>query len=108
MYDERLDRKGHPASANVAVTWLPCADSASPAIVSYRQMLQNGAKAMVAAARSAVTMPLAQLGALDMMPQCSYWSSSPSLSNTQLYPYCVSSAAPYPMPHASFTGKLLS
>eukprot|EP00966_Prymnesium_polylepis_P189686 4395070-Prymnesium_polylepis.1 len=52
--------------------------SASPAIVSYRQMRADGAVAMVAAARSAVSMPLAQLGEIDHMPQCSYWSSSPS------------------------------
>jgi hypothetical protein len=71
-----------------------CADSASPALVSYRQMMQGGPNAMVAAARSAVSMPLAQLGALDTMPQCSYWSSSPSLSDKQLYPYCAPSFAP--------------
>ena len=63
--------------------------SASPAIVSYRQMRADGAVAMVAAARSAVSMPLAQLGEIDHMPQCSYWSSSPSLSDAQLYPYCA-------------------
>eukprot|EP00966_Prymnesium_polylepis_P196168 4546839-Prymnesium_polylepis.1 len=63
--------------------------AASPAIVSYRQMRADGGVAMVAAARSAVSMPLAQLGEIDQMPQCSYWSSSPSLSDTKLYPYCT-------------------
>ena len=74
----------------MAMTRLLCADSAASALVSYRQMTQAGAHAMVGAARSAVSMPLAQLGALDVMPQCSYWSSSPTLSDTQLYPYCAS------------------
>eukprot|EP00966_Prymnesium_polylepis_P001341 30742-Prymnesium_polylepis.1 len=63
--------------------------SASPAIVSYRQLKADGGMAMVAAARSAVSKPLAQLGEIDMMPQCSYWSSSPSLSDSLLYPYCA-------------------
>ena len=63
--------------------------SASPAIVSYRQLRADGGMAMVAAARSAVSKPLAQLGEIDRMPQCSYWSSSPSLSESKLYPYCA-------------------
>ena len=62
--------------------------SASPAIVSYRRVRADGGVALVGAARSAVSTPLAQLGEVDKMPQCSYWSSSPSLSDTQLYPYC--------------------
>jgi hypothetical protein len=84
----------HPAITHMAMARLLCADSASPGLFSYRQMVQAGAHAMIGAARSAVSMPLAQLGALDVMPQCSYWSSSPSLSDTQLYPYCASSLAP--------------
>ena len=61
----------------------------SPAIVSYRQMKADGAMAIVGAARSAVSKPLAQLAAIDKMPQCSYWSTSPSLSDESLYPYCA-------------------
>jgi len=61
--------------------------SATPATVSYRQMVADGGVAMVAAARSAVSGPLATQGKIDQIPQCSYWSSSPSLSDTLLYPY---------------------
>jgi hypothetical protein len=92
----------HPAITHMAMARLLCADSASPGLFSYRQMVQAGAHAMIGAARSAVSMPLAQLGALDVMPQCSYWSSSPSLSDTQLYPYCASLLV-CPESHKSFT-----
>jgi hypothetical protein len=82
--------RGHLETADPAMTRLSSrADSASPAIISYRQMVQGGAQAMVGAGRSAVSMALAQLGNLDAMPQCSYWSSSPSLSDTNMYPYCA-------------------
>ena len=50
-------------------------------------MKEDGAQALVGAARSAVSMPLAMLSKIDAMPQCSYWSSSPTLSDTALYPY---------------------
>ena len=63
--------------------------SATPATISYRQMKEDGSTAMVAAARSAVSGPLATQGKIDKIPQCSYWSSSPSLSDTLLYPYCA-------------------
>jgi|EP00966_Prymnesium_polylepis_P108910 hypothetical protein len=43
----------------------------SPAIRSYRIVLKDGGYAIVAAARSAVSTPLAQLGAIDRMPQAS-------------------------------------
>ena len=43
--------------------------SASTAIVSYRQMKAAGGTAMVAAARSAVSRPLALLGEVDKIPQ---------------------------------------
>jgi hypothetical protein len=81
----------HPAitHADVAGGMARVADSASPAIVSYRQVVQNGAHAMIGAARSAASLPLALLGAVDTMPQCSYWSTAPSLSNMRLYPYCA-------------------
>jgi hypothetical protein len=62
--------------------------SATPATVSYRQMIADGGTAMVAAARSAVSGPLATQGKIDQIPQCSYWSSSPSLSDVLQYPYC--------------------
>ena len=61
--------------------------SATPAIVSYRQMKADGSMAMVGAARSAVSGALATQGKIDQIPQCSYWSSSPSLSDKLLYPY---------------------
>jgi hypothetical protein len=63
--------------------------SESPAIMSYRKLLIAGERALVGAARSAVSQPLAMLGNIDKLPQCSYWSSSPSLSNKLLYPYCA-------------------
>ena len=56
-------------------------------------MKEDGAQALVGAARSAVSMPLAMLSKIDQMPQCSYWSSSPSLSDTLLYPYCAPPSA---------------
>ena len=67
--------------------------SESPAIDSYRQLITSGERALVGAARSAVSQPLATLGKIDKLPQCSYWSSSPSLSNKLLYPYCAPRAA---------------
>jgi hypothetical protein len=54
-------------------------------IGSYRQLVWRGAHAVVGAARSAVSTPLAQLGAVDEMPMMSYWSSSPSLSDKSIY-----------------------
>ena len=80
--------------------------SARPAVVAYRQLKADGATAMVAAARSAVSMPLALLGGIDQMPQCSYWSSSPDLSNTQLYPYCESFSAPFVGGHCTSCSSL--
>ena len=65
--------------------------SESPAINAYRQLVAAGEQAVVGAARSAVSAPVATLGKIDKMPQCSYWSSSPSLSNKLLYPYCAPS-----------------
>ena len=46
-----------------------CGAIRAAAIVSYRQMLQDGGKALVGAARSAVSKPLATLGKSDKMPQ---------------------------------------
>jgi hypothetical protein len=67
--------------------------SATPATISYRQMIVDGGTAMVAAARSAVSGPLATQGKIDQIPQCSYWSSSPSLSDVLQYPYCERAAS---------------
>jgi len=61
--------------------------AATTATISYRKMRAEGSTAMVAAARSAVSVPLATQGKIDQIPQCSYWSSSPSLSDELLYPY---------------------
>ena len=47
----------------------------------------HGVHGIVGAARSAVSTPVAQLGAVDHMPQLSYWSSSPQLANKAVYPY---------------------
>ena len=47
----------------------------------------RGVHGIVGAARSAVSTPVAQLGAVDRMPQLSYWSSSPRLSDKAVYPY---------------------
>ena len=74
--------------------------SATPATVSYRQMRADGGTAMVAAARSAVSGPLATQGKIDQIPQCSYWSSSPSLSDVLQYPYCERGPA-HPPPASS-------
>eukprot|EP00966_Prymnesium_polylepis_P295186 6816880-Prymnesium_polylepis.1 len=63
--------------------------SPTPATISYRQMLVDGGTALVGAARSAVSTPLATQAKIDTIPQCSYWSSSPSLSDVLQYPYCA-------------------
>ena len=47
----------------------------------------QGVHGIVGAARSAVSTPVAQLGAVDRMPQLSYWSSSPQLADKTVYPY---------------------
>lgn len=46
-----------------------------------RQALKNNAQILIGAARSAVSLPLALVGAVDETPQISYWSSAPELSN---------------------------
>ena len=81
---------------NLEVTLYNTGLSESPAIVSYRKLLADGRRALVGAARSAVSTPLAQLGKIDRIPQCSYWSSAPALSNKLLYPYCAQPDAPLP------------
>jgi len=40
----------------------------------------------VGAALSSVSTMLATLGSIDQVPMCSYWSSSPALSNKEAYP----------------------
>ena len=67
----------------------------SKALASYNELLADGGEAIVGAARSAVSMPLASLAKIDEVPQCSYWSSSPDLSNKLDYPYCASALLPY-------------
>ena len=57
------------------------------AIRGYLDGRSKGARALIGAQRSAVSMPLALLSGIDQIPQCSFWSSSPSLSNKLLYPY---------------------
>lgn len=54
--------------------------SASPAIVSYRQMRADGGQALVGAARSAVSTPLAQLAEIDQVPQVAttHWNAKRS------------------------------
>ena len=54
-------------------------------IISYREAVEQGAHAIVGAARSAVTMPIATLSAIDKLPMMSYWSSSPELSEVGHY-----------------------
>ena len=55
-------------------------------IRAYRDGFSLGSRAVIGAARSAVSTVLSLLGAIDSVPMCSYWSSSPSLSNKALYP----------------------
>ena len=55
-------------------------------IEAYREGLANGGQVFVGAARSAVTTILSMLAGVDDIPGCSYWSSSPALSNKALYP----------------------
>jgi len=47
----------------------------------YREARGAGAVAVVGPARSAVSQPLAYLGAEDSVPLVSHWSSSPDLSD---------------------------
>ena len=67
------------------------ADSSSqpiPGIRAYRELTTHfGASAIVGAARSAVSSPIAHIGGCDHVPQLSYWSSSPALSNKEDFPY---------------------
>mmetsp|Transcript_27157 Transcript_27157/g.67229 ORF Transcript_27157/g.67229 Transcript_27157/m.67229 type:complete len:877 (-) Transcript_27157:365-2995(-) len=55
-------------------------------IRAYRQHREAGAHAIVGAALSSVSTVLATLSSIDRVPMCSYWSSSPSLTNKQTYP----------------------
>jgi len=57
------------------------------AMLQYRQFSADGAVAMVGAARSAVSTPLATQGKIDQIPQCSFWSSSPALSDVLQFPF---------------------
>eukprot|EP00966_Prymnesium_polylepis_P253720 5863971-Prymnesium_polylepis.1 len=47
----------------------------------------NSFDAIVGAARSGSSKEVARLAKLDAVPQCSYWSSSPTLSNKLEFPY---------------------
>ena len=63
--------------------------SASPGIVAYRRLLTDGTQGIVGPTLSSIAQPLAQLGKIDRMPQCSHAASSETLSNKLLYPYCA-------------------
>eukprot|EP00966_Prymnesium_polylepis_P313292 7239093-Prymnesium_polylepis.1 len=54
-------------------------------IRAYRSAINASADAIVGAARSAVSTPVSLLGAVDKMPQISYWSSSPTLADKNIY-----------------------
>ena len=54
---------------------------APTAIEAYRSAETAGVDGIIDGASSAVNVHLAQLGALDALPQLSYYSSSPGLSN---------------------------
>ena len=53
---------------------------------AYREAERTGTAAIVGPARSAVSLPLGYLGAVDGMPLVSYWSSSPSLAEQKNFP----------------------
>ena len=62
--------------------------SNSLAVSSFLQMQTgDGVNAVVGPARSAPSLTTAFIGKTYKMPQCSYWASSPLLSNKVLYPY---------------------
>ena len=75
------------ANINLTATMYDSGYRVSPGIRAYRKSAEDGGLALVGAARSAVSLPLAQLAAIDHIPQCSYWSSSPTLSDSMQYPY---------------------
>ena len=51
-------------------------------VASYRALLSAGATALVGAGRSSVTTPVGLLSAHNVVPMVSYWSSSPTLSDS--------------------------
>ena len=54
----------------------------STGVASYRALLSAGATALVGAGRSSVTTPVGLLSAHNVVPMVSYWSSSPTLSDS--------------------------
>jgi hypothetical protein len=78
--------------------------SAPTALLSYRQMQADGGQAIIGAARSAVSGPLALQAKIDEIPLCSYWSTSAGLSDVLQYPYCARTAALVHIPRKSLPG----
>tara|TARA_B110001452_G_scaffold196118_1_gene166099 strand:- start:4103 stop:8938 length:4836 start_codon:yes stop_codon:yes gene_type:complete len=55
-------------------------------LTAYRAALAAGPPhGLLGPPRSAVSVPTAQLGAIDSLPQLSYWASSPTLSDKSIY-----------------------
>ena len=71
-------------------------------IEAYRNALAASAHGVVGAARSAVSTLVANLGAVDKVPQISYWSSSPALSDKSIYSHFART-----FPSDAETGKFL-
>ena len=71
-------------------------------IKAYRNALAASAHGVVGAARSAASTPVANLGSIDKIPQISYWSSSPALSDKSSYSHFART-----FPSDAETGKFL-
>ena len=56
-------------------------------ITAYRELRAAGVHALVGSARSATSTTVARLAAVDKLPQVSYWSSSPGLSDKDDFPF---------------------
>ena len=95
-----------PPSAGHTVASLPYDSGSNKAdsIKSYRLARAAGAHAIVGAARSACSIPIAMLGGIDAMPQVSSSSSSHTLSNKEDYPFF---ARTYPSDNAITEVELL-
>eukprot|EP00966_Prymnesium_polylepis_P119322 2757579-Prymnesium_polylepis.2 len=54
---------------------------------AYLALRTAGVVGIVGPAMSSLSVPVATVGGLDMLPSLSYWSSSPTLADKEAYPF---------------------
>ena len=73
-----------PAGHNFSSVSFDTGSAAQLGLAAWREALAAGSQFVVGASLSTVSTPLALNGAVDRMPQISYWSSAVALSDNTL------------------------